>query len=460
MDRLTAEDTRILRLESEAIAGHTMKLAIAEPGPDGQTVTVERLRERVQARLDGLPRARQRLAPTPLRVAPPAWVDDEVFDVRNHVRLASEPVVSREALIRFVGKAMAERLDHERPLWCVDVVGPDDGGRTALVIRVHHCLADGVTALRMLSQLFWDGDDGDAPGAAPPWTPTPTPPRTRMIASGLGGRLRGAGGALAAGARSIASPRRWRETGRGIAALPGTLRRELWPLGADTAFDRRIGGDREVAFTACALEDLKRIEHSFGTGVTVNDVVLAVVAGAIRGWLATHHEPADVVRVQVPVSMHHRDEDAASLGNRDSFLFCDLPISEPDPRRRLAAINAETRSRKEHHDPDELYSFFHSLSHVRPLYKLASSVASGPREFALSVSNVPGPREPVTLLGANVSELYSLAEPADRHALRASVVSLAGRMGFGFCTDPGAVPGVVELAGGLDASLEELSALC
>jgi WS/DGAT/MGAT family acyltransferase len=281
-----------------------------------------------------------------------------------------------------------------------------------------------------------------------------------MLASGVASRVRGAGGAMSAGARSVASPRRWRDAGREVAALPGTLRRELWPLGADTAFDRRIGGDREVAFTACSLEDLKRIEHSFGTGVTVNDVVLAVVAGAIRGWLGTHHEPADVMRVQVPVSMHHRDEDATALGNRDSFLFCDLPISEPDPRKRLQAINAETRSRKEHHDPDELYSFFHSLSHIRPLYRLASSVASGPREFALSVSNVPGPRDPVRLLGASVTELYSLAEPADRHALRASVVSLAGRMGFGFCTDPGAVPGVAELAGALDASLEELSGLC
>jgi diacylglycerol O-acyltransferase len=165
------------------------------------------------------------------------------------------------------------------------------------------------------------------------------------------------------------------------------------------------------------------------------------------------------MRVQIPVSMHHRSEDPDELGNRDSFLFCDLPVSEPDPRKRLTAINAETRSRKEHHDPDELYSFFHGLSHVRPLYRVASGMASGPREFALSVSNVPGPREPVHLLGGRVAELYSVAEPADRHALRASAISLAGRMGFGFCTDPGAVPGVADLADGLKASLDELRAL-
>jgi WS/DGAT/MGAT family acyltransferase len=460
MERLSAEDTRILRLESEAIAGHTLKLAVTEPRSAGEVVSVDAVRRRVESRLHTLPRARQRLQHTPLGVATPAWVDDESFEIGNHVRAASEPLADRASLVALVGRLMAERLDHARPLWCVDVVGPDDRGRTALVIRIHHCLADGVTALRLLTRLLWDDDEGSAPGPARDWTPEPAPGRGRLLASGAASRVRGLGDALAGGARLAVSPRRWRRAGRELAALPGALRRELWPLGAETAFDRRIGGDREVAFTSCELEDLKRIERSFGAGVTVNDVVLAVLAGAIRSWLDARHQPAQAMRVQVPVSMHHRDEDPASLGNRDSFLFCDLPVSEPDPRSRVAAINAETRSRKEHHDPAELYSFFHSLSHIRPLYRLASGLASGPREFALSVSNVPGPREPVRLLGARVAELNSFAEPADRHALRASAVSLAGRMGFGLCTDPGAVPGVAELADGLDTSLAELSALC
>jgi WS/DGAT/MGAT family acyltransferase len=459
LERLSPEDTRILRLQSEAIAGHTLKVAIVEPGDEGQPLTLERVRKRIEARLASTPRARQRLAPTPLRIAPPAWVDDEAFEIENHVRSASEPIADRAALMGFTGKVMAERLDHARPLWCVDVVGPGDDGRTALVIRIHHCLADGVTCLRMLSQLLWDSDQEVEHATAERWRPEPAPGRVRSLAAGAAARLSGIGGGLASGARAMASPRRWREAGRGLAKLPGTLRRELWPLGADTAFDRRIGGDREVAVTACDLDDLKRIEHAAGAEVTVNDVLLAVVAGAIRRWLETHDEPMQAMRVQIPVSMHHRGEEADELGNRDSFLFCDLPISEPDPSKRLEAINAETRSRKQHHDADELYSFFHSLSHIRPLYRVASELASGPREFALSVSNVPGPSEPVHVLGGRVVELYSVAEPADRHALRASAVSLAGRMGFGFCTDPGSVPGVAELARGLDASLEELRAL-
>src|SRR4051794_34959315 len=241
LERLSADDTRILRLESEAIAGHTLKLAIVEPSGDGQPLTVERVRRRVESRLGNLPRARQRLAATPLRLAAPAWVDDSEFDIRNHVRPAPQPVRERAQLERLVGAVMAERLDHARPLWCIGVAGPLEDGRTALVIRIHHCLADGVTCLHMLSQLLWDSDDADEEEPAlPAWHPEPTPTRARLLAAGAGSRLRAIGDAVAGGARAAASPRRWLENGRELGALPAPLRRELWPLGADTAFDRRI----------------------------------------------------------------------------------------------------------------------------------------------------------------------------------------------------------------------------
>lgn len=455
MERLSGDDTRILRLESDAVAGHTLKLAIVGPDRAGESLTVERLRERMQRRLWRVPRARQRLAFTPLGIAAPAWVDDEGFRIENHVVAVPQQTEGRPALMRLVGRLMAERLDHARPLWRVDVAGPGEDGRTALVIRIHHSLADGVTCLRMLAELLWDGDESQG-RSEEPWRPRPAPSRARLLASGAAARARGLTSAGVAAARAAASSRRWRQARREVAALPGALRRELWPLGADTAFDRHIGRAREVACTGCDLEELKRIEHAAGSGVTVNDVLLALIAGAVRRWSQAHGQPLAQMRVQIPVSMHHREEAPGELGNRDSFLFCDLPVSEPDPRRRLAAINAETRDRKERHDAEELYSFFHSLSHVRPLYRTASTLASGPREFALSVSNVPGPREPVHVVGRPVAELYSVAEPADRHALRASAVSLGDRMGFGFCTDPDAVPGVAELAEGLDASLAEL----
>jgi WS/DGAT/MGAT family acyltransferase len=191
-------------------------------------------------------------------------------------------------------------------------------------------------------------------------------------------------------------------------------------------------------------------------GATVNDVVLALVAGALRRWLDHRHGETGPIRVQVPVSMH-RPGDAAA--NRDSYFNVDLPVDEPDPVRRLERINAETGDRKAHHDADELFALFTELSHVsRPLYRAAYRAASDPRVFALSVSNVRGPEGPRYLAGGRIRELYGLAKIAPRHALRVSAWSFSGRMSFGLCADADAVADLDVLARGLEASLDELLA--
>ena len=312
----------------------------------------------------------------------------------------------------------------------------------------------------MLSQLLWDTD---APDEAPPsgvWQPDPAPGQLRLLASGVGSRLRDVGGAVGGGARAAASPRRWREVGRELAALPATLRRELWPLGADTAFDRRIGGDREVAFTACELDDLKRIEHAAGSGVTINDVVLG--RGRRRDpSLVGRSSRADRGDARPDPGQHAPPRRAIpttwAIATRSCSATCRSPSPTPASGSRRSTPRPSAASGTT--TPTSSTPSSTASRTSGPLYRVASGLASGPREFALSVSNVPGPAEPVHLLGGRVAELYSIAEPADRHALRASAVSLAGRMGFGFCTDPGAVPGVAELADGLDDSLEELRAL-
>jgi hypothetical protein len=182
--------------------------------------------------------------------------------------------------------------------------------------------------------------------------------------------------------------------------------------------------------------------------------VLAAVAGGLRNWLADEDRPVSL-KAQVPVCLHLRDEDD-SIGNRDSFLNVDLPLEEPDPVARLRSINEETSERKLDHDADTLYAFFHALGRFRPLYKGVTRIISGPREFALSVSNVPGPRERPTILGHEVREFCSFAEPADRHALRVAVVSLGGDLAFGLCSDPGAIEGLDDFAEALEASVGEL----
>jgi len=424
-DELAFDDVQILKLESAAILGHTCKVVVVEPDERGRPLEADALRARIAERLETVPRLRQRVAMP--AGGNPRWERDTGFDLANHVVDAGGAPLSDEALRRAVGGLMAERLDHERPLWRLDLLGLT-GGRVAVVGRIHHCMADGVSAMRMLAGIFWD------------------PPAT------AGGEKESAPAAKAP------APARPRHAGlRTAARVPGTLRRELRP-GKDSPLNRHIGSGREVAWTGAPLAELKRIEHAAGEGVTVNDVVLATVAGALRSWMDGDEAP-ESLRAQIPVSLHSREESSGEIGNRDSFLFVDLPLDEDDPAARLRRINAETHERKLDHDAETLYSFFHSLSHFKPLYREVTRLASGPREFALSVSNVPGPRHPVTVLGRRVERLASFAEPADRHALRVAVVSLGGELAFGLCSDPDAVSGLDGLATALDDSLAELKLL-
>ncbi len=191
-------------------------------------------------------------------------------------------------------------------------------------------------------------------------------------------------------------------------------------------------------------------------GATVNDAVLSAVAGSIRRWIERHHGALGAIRVKVPVSLHHEGDDAA---NRDSFFCLELPLNEPDPVARLHAVREATAVRKADHDAETMDAVLRDLSRVSPrLERFCQTVEASPRSFALNVSNVPGPRRPVSVLGAPVEALYSIAEIRERHALRISVVSLADRLGFGLCADPAIVDDLVAMRDGLEVEAAALIA--
>jgi WS/DGAT/MGAT family acyltransferase len=429
-EQLSFDDAQILALESDAIKGHTGKVLVVGPDESGRRLGAEALRARATERISALRRMRQRVEMPDRRGGPPAWVEAAELDLDWHISAAQvgEPL-DDESFRALAGELLAERLDRERPLWRIDVV-PLTGERTALVGRIHHAMADGVTAIAMVGRLLWD----PAPKAA-----AAAPAATKGVTGGEPGE-------------SAAVPVRLRQIG-------GTLVRELRP-GADTALDRHIGPEREVAWRRFGLGRLKAIGRGAGEGVTVNDVVLATVAGGLRAWFDAGAPGR--VRVQVPVCLHHRHGggDEGGSGNRDSFLNVDLPIGEPDALARLLAINTETSEAKLDHDAETLYHFFHAVGRFRPLYRGITRLTSGPREFALSVSNVPGPRERPSILGHDVVDFVSFAEPADRHALRVSVVSLGGELAFGLCSDPGAIGALDRLADALEDSVLELESRC
>ncbi|HSD24876.1 MAG TPA: wax ester/triacylglycerol synthase domain-containing protein [Solirubrobacterales bacterium] len=436
-ERLSQDDAQILRLESAVIKGHTGKVVVIAPGSDGRALSIERLRDQVGERMAAFPRLGERIEEPRFGLGRPAWVEAPDVDLTWHLAMAerADPL-SDEELRRAVGELISERLDHTRPLWRLDAL-PLTGERVALVGRIHHAMADGVSAIRLLAGVLWDANG------------EPAQPSDRKQAGTVS---RSGGESSSPGARPAAPEAR--ET-RIVVRLPSALWRELRP-GRDTKLDQHIGPAREVAWTSFPLERLKRIGHGAAGHATVNDVVLAVVAGALRRWLPQAGGIADDLRVQCPVCLHAREEAEGQLGNRDSFMNLDLPISEPDPAARLRTINTETSERKLDHDPDALYAFFHALGRFRPLYRGVTRLTSGPREFALSVSNVPGPRRRPLVLGHAIEQFCSFAEPADRHALRLSIVSLGGELAFGLCSDPDAITDLDRLRGALADSIGEL----
>ncbi|HWG61036.1 MAG TPA: wax ester/triacylglycerol synthase domain-containing protein [Streptosporangiaceae bacterium] len=403
--RLSAEDLSILALENETIAGHTCKVIVLHGRID-----LDLLRSSVGERLHLAPALCMRLEEIE---GAGWWMPAPHVDVNVHVVERDAPGVLGEAeFTATVAAIFAQHLDRSRPLWRIDLIPRLAGGGSALVWRIHHALADGTTAMRMARAVLWD----EVPGAAPhAGSARKRPPAAGEQAPAAHHRL----GGLVTAIREAPQP--W-------------LR---------SPFDGHVDAQRSVAFTTVGLEELHRVARAAG-GATVNDAVLTVVAGGLRRWLESHHGHLGAIRVKVPVSLHtlplmsgdDGSGDGPEPGNRDSFFCVDLPLGSADPLERLTAIRHATRVRKQGHDAQHLDAIMHQLARTPRLREFAGRVLAHPRSFALNVSNVPGPRQPLRVLGIPVAALYALAEIGQHHALRVAVVSLAGTLSFGLVADP------------------------
>jgi diacylglycerol O-acyltransferase len=441
--RLSPEGQRILALENETVAGHTCKV-IELDGP----LDVGRLRASVAERLPRAPKLSMRL--TEIDGAP-WWVPDPQIDIDAQVVESARSATADEAgFLATVSAIFAQHLDRSRPLWRIDVIPRMPGGGSALVWRIHHALADGLTAMRMAGTVLWD--EQPAEGAA---------------SRALPGHGRGSAHTLPVRAGSASDSRAASAAGGAAAAehhrLDGLLSavREAPQPWLRSPFDGHIDGRRAVAFTTTGLGGLRQVAAATD-GATVNDAVLAVVAGGLRRWLEAHHGRLGTVRVKVPVSLHSpplTPGDAGSEpGNRDSFFCLDLPLGSADPIERMAAIRSATRVRKQGHDAQHLDALMHRLGSTPRLSRFAGRILAHPRSFALNVSNVPGPRRPVRVLTVPVRALYSLAEIGEHHALRVAVVSLADSLNFGLVADPTLLDDVDQLATDMQAEAGALIA--
>jgi len=411
---LSAEDRAILDLEGPNVAGHTVKvIRVAGPG-----VSVGDLKEVVAARIDSAPEMKRKLDGEP---GAPCWVGDTDFDLDRHIALhGNGEEVTDDEIRRATAELLEEQLDRELPLWRIDVAPTTDGG-TALIWRIHHVMADGSTAMRLARQVLWDQSDA---------------------AEGVGH------------ARATATDA---DHERRRKHLLGLYERELTRSPGRSPFDGDPGARRSVSFATVSLAGLHDAARELA-GATINDAVLAVIAGALRRWMELHDGTrTDSLRVKVPVSLHHGDD---GLANRDSYFSVPLPLGEPDPLARLEAITEATSARKSDHDAEELDRILHRVSGAsKRLGRLLTKVESSPRRFAFSVSNVKGPRRPVTIGGAPVETIHSVVEIGHHHALRIAVLSVDDRLCFGFCADPELVSDLEEMAAGAEVEAALLDSL-
>ena len=458
-ERLSAQDCSFVMFEQRGAHMHVAVLATFEVGPlrrPAGGVDAERIARYVESRLGTLPHYRQKLAFAPLS-GHAVWVDDEHFDLDYHVRHTALPSPgTEEDLKRLTGRILSQPLDRNRPLWEIWIVEGLEDDRFALLTKVHHCMVDGASGVNLLTLLFRGDESGEIPFAEA-WFPRRRPSGLQLALD-------------EAVARAKAPYALWRELQGALSAPEAALRgardravsvaealRSGFRLPSETALNRPIGPHRRAEWRVFQLAELKEIRKRLGG--TVNDVVLSVVTGALRRFLARRHEPLEAIdyRVVIPVNMRSTSGDPG-VANRVSAFFMSLPLGEPDPLARFALVRAETERLKTSRAADGI-DFFTQLverSGSTWLTELGVRLAARVKPYNQTVSNVPGPQSPLYVLGARLLELYPLPPLFERQGLGTAVMSYDGRVCWGLVADRDSVPDLDVLARDVEAAFEEL----
>jgi diacylglycerol O-acyltransferase / wax synthase len=446
--RLSPLDAAFLAVESATAHMHVGWAAVFEPPEGRPRPGFEELRAHIGARLPRAPRYRQRLKSVPLGLSPPYWVDDEAFDLARHV----VPARSDE-LGEIVAECMSEQLPKDRPLWQICVAERLRDGRVGIVGKAHHSMVDGIAAVELASLLLDPEPDPPAPDPDG-WHPRPEPTGAELLVRASAGRgwerVRFARGAM----RGLSSALRPAELAGWVRPTAQALADAVRPARRSRILNSQISPRRHLGTVERSIDELKEVTAAFG--VTINDVVLAACAGAVRRYLQTRGEGLKPLKAMVPANMRVAG-DGDGLGNRISFVFCDLPCEEPDPVRRLRRVQEEMAVRKRAEGPrggDALLQLVGQAAY--PLHRLASSLVSSPRAFNLVVSNIPGPPAQMYMAGCRLEAAYPVVPLADEHALSIGMTSIGGGAFFGLYADQEQLPDVDRLASELDAELDLL----
>jgi WS/DGAT/MGAT family acyltransferase len=452
-DRLSGLDASFLHLERGPAHMHVASTTVFE----GPVPEYDELREHIESRLHLVPRFRQKLRLVPFNQGRPLWVDDPHLNLGYHIRHTALPEPGTEEQLRtLAARLFSQRLDRSKPLWEMWLVDRLDGGRFAIVTKTHHALIDGVSGVDITNVLFDAAPDPPAPpNPAEAWVPRPEPSDGQILGEALIERATSPAEILR-GARAVfRAPRRAARAAVDALEAAGTLARAGLAAPA-SPFNVEIGPYRRFATVDVPLEELKRIKNA--AGGTVNDVVLAAVAGALGRYLRGHgHSTNEVeLRAMVPISVR-TDEQHGALGNRVSSYMAPLPIWSDDPLERLAEVSSTMGDLKQSKQAVGATLMTELADFAPPtIAAQASRLQSRQRFFNLVVTNVPGPQFPLFLMGRRLEAIYPMVPLARRQAVCFGIMSYDGRVHFGLIGDYDALTDLDALAADLEASIAEL----
>jgi diacylglycerol O-acyltransferase / wax synthase len=455
LDRLTSIDASFLVNESPRSHMHIGAVTIFEgPPPDYAD-----LLRHIDSRLHLVPRYRQKLAVPPLETGRPFWVDDPQFTLEYHVRHSALPEPGDEGqLRRMTGRVFSQQLDRTKPLWELWLVQGLKRKRFALISKTHHALVDGVAGVDLASVLFDLKPVPEPQSGARDWIPAPEPSGAEMAVRGAAALARAPLG-LASRAASLARrPRRAAVEAIEAAEGVGDVAWALANAAPEVPLNVPIGPHRRFVWLRADLDRVKQIKRVLGG--TVNDVVLAIVAGALRRWLRARGVRTEglELRAMVPVSIRAEDQHG-QLGNQVAAMRGPLPVYIADPVERLRAVRAGMSHVKAGKQTlgAEVISRLNDFA-PPTLLAQAARLNFSTRLFNLIVTNVPGPQFPLYVLGRELLDIFPIAFLPENHALAVAIMSYNGGINFGLLADLDAVEDVGVIAEGIEGELHDLFA--
>lgn len=456
-DRLTPLDASFLHIEDATGPMHVgCVMVFAGAAPDYHDFV-----SRVEERLDLVPRYRQRLAFVPLGQGRPRWVDDQEFDPYYHMRATALPEPGGDHELRVLaGRLFSRALRRDKPLWelwLIEGLAPaqDGGERFAVLSKTHHALVDGISGLDILSALFAPEDEATAVDRA--WHPGRDPSGVELLGEALVERVLSPRELVRPLRAALRRPRRvLDQVGSALVGVGALAWAGLRPA-PSTPYNRALTGpDRRIAFYSVSLDEIKAIKNALGG--TVNDVVLTIVARALRRDLDRRGADVGSLHTFVPVSTAQSAERAAAPGNQVTGMVVRLPVGCSDPLECLSRISEETRAMKESGQALGAQALT-GLTGLAPptILNVGTRLSARQRFVNLVVTNVPGPQHELSFDGRALQEILPMVPIGQNLALSIGIISYNGTMSFGLVGDFDALPDLDQVVEDIRASTEELA---